>query len=512
MLAAALLLGGCTALRPEIPRLPSHATTQSASSPIGRAFAEQARLHAGQSGFQIMATGQEAFAARAGLARAAEHSLDLQYYSVGEDVTTDRLLYHLFAAAERGVRVRILLDDLAAPARHFARRAMAAHAGIEVRLFNPFHFNASVPLGRLGEFALDGDRLNRRMHNKLWVSDGAAAIIGSRNLGDEYFDANDFGNFHDVDLLVVGPIVSHLSRSFDSYWNSPAAVPAPALIDLPDGRGAAALQRNLKQDMSACRMAVDCRWLGDEAWLVALRSGSLPLVWADARFISDPPDQDKAEAVSGIQHDWVTDHPGGSRTEREMLIASPYFVPSAAGLRHLGEMRQRGVRIGVLTNSLASTDSTAAHAGYARHRAELLREGVELYEVRLEQGAPHDRPHIWGQTSPYSMHAKFLVLDRERLVVGSFNQDPRSRLHNTESWIAVDSPELATQLAALFDERTMADHAFRLELVAGDGGDRLNWLAEDGGLVIRFDDEPQASVWSRLWRKLLGVLIPEHLL
>lgn len=200
------------------------------------------------------------------------------------------------------------------------------------------------------------------------------------------------------------------------------------------------------------------------------------------------------------------------RTLSELLIVSPYFVPSEDGRRHLAEMRERGVRVAVLTNSLASTDSPAAHTGYARHRAALLGDGVELYDTRPEPGAPHRRSHRWGHASPASLHAKIIVQDRSRAIVGSFNQDPRSQLHNTEAWIAIDSPELAGDLAALFGEASSMNHAFKVGMNPPTGSGALEWLTEEGGKCVRYDVEPMTELWLRAWRDLLDALIPEHML
>ena len=533
LFALLTLLGGCAALRPSAPRMPSWAITDAEQTTLGRVFTAQAAQattqtatqtaqQPGLSGFQVVASGQTAFMARAALAQAAERTLDLQYYSVGDDLTTDLLLLHIVDAAERGVRVRILLDDIYAPTRLFAGRAMAAHPGIEVRLFNPFYFGGTLSLARLAEFIFDGARLNRRMHNKLWVTDNAAAIVGSRNLGDDYFDANESNNFSDVDLLAVGPIVADLSRAFDAYWNSAAAIPLAAVIDVPDttnntndadaATASAAVRLALRARVAACQDAQPCRWLSEGGLLAALRSGSVALSWASAQFIVDLPGQDKPHLVTGIEHGSIDDHPGGDRTQSELLITSPYFVPSEDGLRHLGEMHERGVRVAVLTNSLASTDSPAAHAGYARHRAALLRAGVALYETRPQPGSPHDRSHRWGHVSPASLHAKVIVRDRVRAIVGSLNQDPRSRLHNTEAWLVIDSAEIAADLAALFEEGSDPQHAFAVKLSAGVGSDALEWKTEEQGLPVRYDSEPMTELWHRLWRGVLGLLIPEHLL
>ncbi len=513
-LGFALLLttSGCATFRTDVPRVPSHAIVDGERTALGQGFAAQAAMHPGRSGFQVLANGHLAFVARGALADAAERTLDLQYYSVGEDLTTDLLLLRIVAAAERGVRVRILLDDIHPPTRVFARRALAAHHGIQVRLFNPFHFGDASDLVRLGEFIADVDRLNRRMHNKLWVADNAAAIAGSRNLGDEYFGANESVNFNDVDLLAVGPIVNDLSRAFDDFWNSSAAVAFEALNGTPGEAEAESVRQGLSARTASCEGVPSCHWRADGGLLDALRSGSVSLSWASTELIYDQPDQVKWDVSTGSERGSIYDHPGGARTQAELLIMSPYFIPTEEGRRHMGEMRSRGVRVAVLTNSLASTDAPAAHAGYARHRAELLREGVELYEVRPEDNTRHRFFHRWRNITASSLHGKIVVQDRARAIVGSSNQDPRSRLHNTEAWIVLDSAELAAELGELFDEASSPHHAYKVEQGGAARPQALRWTAEEDGKPVHHDVEPMTGFWLRLWRDVLGALIPEHLL
>ena len=510
--ACVVALSGCATMRSDVPRVASHAIADAADTTLGRVLAQAAAQYPGLSGFQVMADGHAAFVTRTALADAAERSLDLQYYSVGDDLTTDLLLLRIVAAAERGVRVRILLDDIHPPSRMFARRAIAANPSIQVRLFNPFLFGGASSLGRLGEFLFDSERLNRRMHNKLWVTDNAVAIVGSRNLADEYFSANASVNFYDLDLLAAGPIVKELSGSFDVYWNNRAAVPIEAFANLPDSAEAASVHEELRVIKAGCDQTPPCHWLDEGGLLTALRSGSVSLSWGKAQLISDLPDQQKSSVASGIEHGSIEDHPGGARTQAELLIMSPYFVPSQEGLRHLGEMRERGVRVAVLTNSLASTDSPAAHTGYARHRAALLRTGVELYEVRPESRLRHRFSHRWIHRSLSSLHAKLIVQDRSRAIVGSLNQDPRSRLHNTEAWIVLDNAELAADLAALFEEGIDLQHVFRVKANPVGGKDALQWQTEEDGRPMRYDTEPMTGFWTRLLQDVLGGLIPEHML
>jgi putative cardiolipin synthase len=375
-----------------------------------------------------------------------------------------------------------------------------------VRLFNPFFFGGTWSVSRLAEFMFDGERLNRRMHNKLWVTDNVAAMVGSRNLGDEYFGVHEGANFNDVDLLAVGPIVQELSRAFDTYWNSAAAVPLEGVVVTTDVDEAIRLREGLQARGEACNGAPPCQWIASSGLVGALRSGSVALSWAGAQAIYDHPDLDKSALVFGIEHEMRDDQPSGTRRPRELLIVTPYFIPEEVGRDHLAEMVQRGVRVAVLTNSLASTDSVAAHAGYARHRVGLLRSGVELFETRPEPSIAHRRVHRWGRASPSSLHAKIVVQDRNRAIVGSLNQDPRSRLHNTEAWVALESPELAADLAELFEEASDLHHSFKLEL----NGERITWKTEEDEGASRYEVEPSTSAWLRLWREVLGGLIAEH--
>lgn len=506
------IASGCASVRLDVPREPSFALGDTERSSLARKIAVDAARHPGKSGFRVMASGSIAFGARAALANAAEHTLDLQYYSVGDGPTTDLLLLRIVDAAERGVRVRILLDDIYAPTRRFARLATAAHPAIQVRLFNPFLSGSPLSVLRLGEFITDSDRLNRRMHNKLWVADNAAGVIGSRNLGDEYFDAQPTGNFSDVDLLTVGPIVRELSGAFDVYWNSASAVPFAAFADDIDPAEGALVRKMLRERAAGCAALPPCQGLAQSHLRGHSQTVETELIWGTAQLTYDQPDQEKRSAASGLEHGLIDDDPRGARTRSELLIVTPYFIPSADGLVHLNEMRSRGVRIAVLTNSLASTDSPAAHAGYARHRQALLRAGVELFEMRPQPGARHGVSHRWGPASPDSLHAKVIVQDRTRSIVGSLNQDPRSRLHNTEAWIAIDSVELATELAALFDEGVDEHHSFRAYLSSADSEASVKWRSEENGIAVVHGIEPMVSWWLRLWRDFLGKTLPEHML
>jgi putative cardiolipin synthase len=505
---------GCASFSPGQLPTPTFALSKSEvkSTRLGKLMDMHAELHPGQSGFELILNGESAFKTRAALADAAQQTLDLQYYSVGDDLTTDLLLTRIVLAAQRGVRVRILLDDAHGSARLFARRAFAADPRIQIRLFNPLRVGVSLDVLRWGEFLFDSDRLNRRMHNKLWLTDNAVAITGSRNLADEYFSASEASNFYDVDLLAVGPIVKELSEKFDAYWNNRVAVPFEALSSPPVGDEAQSLRMALEDRTKICDNMPACKWLDVRPALAFAQNGICTLTWARAQLQYDEPDKAKEETASGIQHGSVQDFPGGARTVTELLIISPYFIPGERGRHHLSEMRDRGVRVAVLTNSLASTDSVAAHAGYARHRFKLLMEGVELFETRPETRRHHRFKHRWEDGSASSLHAKVIVQDRARAIIGSLNQDPRSRLYNTEAWIFIESEQLAGELAALFDEGTEPMHAFKVDAHDNDGREGEVWTSEEDGSLQQYYDEPMSSPWQRFWRDVLGVVIPERLL
>ena len=515
MLSVLLVTGGCSALRTDRPATPSFALADGERTSLGRVFEAEAALRPGLSGFHLVVTGREAFATRVALADLSERTLDLQYYSAADDFSANLILQRIVDAAHRGVRVRVLLDDIHPASRRFAYRASAAHPALEVRMFNPFYWSDTWDPARVAELFFHGAQLNRRMHNKLWIADNAAAIVGSRNLGDVYFDALDAGNFSDVDLLAAGPIVRELSRSFDAYWNSAAAVPIENFAPRTPAAESERVRQSLLSRVACANDATWCQGLdrgftqgGADVW----RSKLGALVWAGAGLVYDPPEEEKSAVASGIEHGWIEDRTGGARTQTELLIVSPYLVLGDDGLNHLADMYRRGVRVAVLTNSLSSTDSLAAHAGYARQRAALLRSGVELFEVRLQAEPGHRQPHRWLQATSSSLHAKVVVQDRERAIVGSLNQDPRSRLHNTETWLTIDTPLLAAELAALFDEGTDSHHAFRVELKEVAGVETLHWRTEEQGNTVVYNVEPAVGAWHRFWRAVLGALIPEELL
>ena len=359
----------CTAPRLDVPRPFSEAWLRPEETALGREFGKQLAGHPGQSGFYLLSSGMDAFSMRAGLAQNAQRTLDLQYYIVSEDTTTQLLLYRGLSAAQRGVRVRLLVDDLYALGKDFDLATFAAHSNIEVRVFNPFMRRGALGVSQLLEFLGDSARLNRRMHNKLWIADNAAAIVGGRNLGDEYFDAHGEANFADLDVLAAGPVVRDISRSFDDYWNSEWAVPIEAFVaNPPDPTQLAEFEHALETRLERFRDTDYARVLRETRLGFQLRSGQLPLVPAPASVLYDKPAKISDQSEGGSPSPLFSSHvrPVIEAAQREVILISPYFIPNEQGIGVLNALARRGVRVRILTNSLASADYVPlAHAGYA---------------------------------------------------------------------------------------------------------------------------------------------------
>ncbi|MFZ2649044.1 MAG: phospholipase D family protein [Burkholderiaceae bacterium] len=507
-----MLVLACSTLRLDVARPASHAVDPTGDTFLGRAYASQYPACGGASGVRFLVSGVEAFVTRAALAEAAQRTLDLQYYVVAQDATATLLLYRALLAAQRGVRVRLLLDDITATGRDFDLATLAAHPNLQIRIFNPFLRRGPLGISRLLEFIGDSERLNRRMHNKLWIADNAVAVIGGRNLGDAYFAAQGEGDFADLDVLAAGPVVAQASNSFDEYWNSEWAVPIAAFVSEPPTRE--------QWDGVLAVFAGHAERFRDTEYAQALRSaelgrqlrqGSVPLIAAGALAVGDPPGKlDKSAPAEGGRIFAVL-RPLVEAAQHEVLLVTPYFIPSGRGIEVLCGLTRRGVSVSVLTNSLASTDVPAVHAGYARYRPRLLACGVNLHELRPSAASP--RRTRSGLSSGASLHAKAIAVDRRHVIVGSMNLDPRSRLSNTEIALSIDSAELGAQLGAMFQEATALDQAYRVELAEPGNADApLQWQSRENELLVQHTGEPGASWWRRIVSDLFDALAPEELL
>ncbi|MEM7023843.1 MAG: phospholipase D family protein [Pseudomonadota bacterium] len=495
-LVIGLLIVGCADLPKDTQRIPSTAVPNYLDTSVGQLFEEAASQHPGESGFAIIRWGREAFTDRIALTELAEKSLDLQYYIWEPDATGHILAQRLIRAADRGVRVRILVDDINLAGRDPFVAAMDAHPGIEIRIFNPFA-NRSV---RFFDVALDLDRVNHRMHNKTMNADNAVAIVGGRNVGDIYFQVATETNYRDLDVAAAGPIVREISNVFDYFWNGEWAVPITALVDRPYGN----------KDLEAFRAYLHDRIAGYdypyaldedvEALRERLTSERDQFVWARGQIVWDDPAAIEGHSEQGRIMKGLAEKVDSLR--EELLIESAYFVIKQPYVDKVRELTDRGVRVRVLTNSLASNDVIAAHAGHAKHREDLLANGMELYEWRADAGAIRKRLRSTAK-SRAALHAKALVFDRESVFIGSFNLDPRSASINTEAGLYVESPELAQQVIAYMDQAVRPENSYKVEL--DEDGD-LVWLTEVDGQQVQLHEEPGSSFTNDFLTGLIMIL------
>ena len=523
------------------------------ASALGRATAPLADAHPGQSGIFPLSDAREAFAARVLLARAAERTLDVQYYIWRADTTGTLLLEALHEAAERGVRVRLLLDDNGTAGMDGVLAALDTHPLVQVRLFNPFRVRRPKWLGYLTDFA----RANRRMHNKSFTADGQATIVGGRNVGDAYFGATDGVLFSDLDVLAVGPVVPQVAQDFDRYWDCASSFPAAQVLPPAEPAQLQALAARARSAEHDPRAAAYVAAVARLPFVRELVQGRLAMQWAPTRMVSDDPATGLGRARDrSLMVRQLADILGSPASHVDLV--SPYFVPGAAGAKAFEAMRQRGVQVRVLTNALEATDVTAVHAGYARRRRRLLRAGVELYELRRSAappGAPaHRRGLLWRRragtgsagldgdarapgrlrkggssgtggsggaggkssksgkgafgSSGSSLHAKTFAVDGRHVFIGSFNFDPRSVHLNTELGFVIDSPALAREVDAAFDG-PVPQQAYTVQL---DDRGALRWTEQVDGQPVHHHTEPGTRWWQRAGVVLLSWLPIEWLL
>jgi cardiolipin synthase C len=510
------VLNGCASLPPGsgFPKATSAALAQPEQTRFGRRFADAAREHDGNSGFRMLAAGVDGFLTRVQMVNAAERTIDLQYFIFRADETGQLLTDAVLRAADRGVRVRVLIDDGGTIAGDEQLVALDAHARIEVRIFNPFAYRGHSMLFRALELMFSGSRLDYRMHNKLMVVDNSIALIGGRNIGDQYFQVDPKLQVADDDVFAAGPIVKQLSVTFDEFWNCDIAIPVRALAKAKSSYAALTEYRKMlnehRQQVKADGSDYASRVASGEP-LAGMISGRLPLAWAHAQLVYDSPEKKRVEKggmVGRLMHRPVANTLAA--VQSELLMVTPYFIPGDEGMRLFKDLRQRNVRVRVLTNSLESATVLAAHSGYMHYRLPLLAEGVELYEVRSLLGNATGSGETAQMTryGKYSIHAKLFVFDRQRLFIGSMNFDQRSMHLNTEIGLIIDSPELAQQTAARFESMTSRPNSYELTLRPRDEGrsPRLGWRTEEDGKAVEYDTEPARSDVQRFNVNILSLL------
>lgn len=456
--------------------------------------------------FRLLEHSMDALGMRTWLADHARHTLDIQYYILHDGLTTRMLIQSLLEAADRGVRVRLLLDDMTLYGQDARMAALACHENVDVRLFNPLESGRRMALTRVAFFLSRVQRLHRRMHNKLWLADGQTAITGGRNLGDEYYGAASEMNFSDLDLLVEGPMVADMQASFEAYWNSPFVQPMARFRPFVPNQDEQRLWRvRVTQRMKTAMREREDYVSSLRQWH---RSGTGPrlrqeMIAARASLLVDAPEKIGTPEPPSVEELVFSPLIARARAaQKELLLVSAYFVPGDLGMTLLSELAQRGVRVRVLTNSLAATDLPLVHGGYTRYREALLRAGVELYEMRAQPLQDGRRRAQWR--GRVSLHSKALIFDRQSAFVGSFNMDPRSAFWNTEIGVLLDSPELAEQLATLAEQAMTPATSYQLRL---DARGKLRWqyLTRKG---LREHRVEFGSLWRRLQAFVSARLAP----
>ena len=514
-----LLVTGCATLPgANYPKRASTALAHPETTRLGRQLDARAREHPGLSGFRLLVQGVDGFLIRAEMANAAEKTLDLQYFIIQNDNTGKLLMDAVLRAADRGVRVRMLIDDSDDTQRDKQITELSAHKNIEIRIFNPFYSRGVFDVLRYPEFLFTGMRLNYRMHNKLYIADNAIALLGGRNVGDEYFQASSEREFGDTDIVTVGPLVRRESKSFDDYWNSELAIPIEGLgIKKPDPKQLDLYRAELAEHRGKMQGSDYLRRLATNEPLAGIASAGAQLIWTKGELVYDSPEKIKVEA--GEQSGPLLRRKLGAairEVKQDLVVVSPYLVPGDGGVKLLRDLRARGVRVRILTNSLASTDMPIVHAGYQHWRIPMLETGVELYEVRPVLGKPDGGGGSLKSPSSgqYALHAKVFILDRRRVFIGSMNFDRRSMHLNTEIGLLIDSPEIARQALARFDAIAQPANSYIPMLTAQNtlGKPRLVWRTEQDGKVVDESIEPMGDLLRGVRTELLALLPIDDLL
>jgi putative cardiolipin synthase len=513
-----VVLGGCVSYPPgrDFPKSQSEAARLAPDRFLVAPFADAQRSHTSESGFRIIPVGVDGLLLRLELIERARHSLDLQYYIFHYDESGVLVADALVRAARRGVRVRILVDDGETVAGDEQLLRLAEQMNIALRVFNPWRYRGHNRLLRGTEFLFSHSRLDYRMHNKLFVVDGVIAVLGGRNIGDQYFQVDPESQFADDDVFAIGAAVDGLARTFDRYWSSELAVPAQALArrrraaesQLPGARRAVP-----EKAESADANFTDKLRAGEP--LAGILSGGTPLVWARAEVACDSPDKKRvAEGVriGSLMYEPVANAIG--QTRNELTLVTPYLVPTAGELKLLEDRLIQHRRVRILTNSLESAPDLAAQAGYTHYREPLLRHGAQLFEVRshLESVRGSGQSTKISRYGNYALHAKLMVFDRSSVYVGSMNFDQRSIRLNTEVGLIIQSPELAEQTARRFEAMTQPQSSYlvTLQQTEPQAKPRLTWSTVEAGHPVNHSVEPARSAWQRFKVRLLSLLPLDH--
>jgi putative cardiolipin synthase len=495
-----LLLSACASLPDNTSRQQSHALEDTSATTLAKGIAKR-RDDQGISpeltGMRLLDNGLDGFVARAALAQLAEKTLDVQYYLYHSDLSGRLLTHEILKAAERGVRVRMLLDDMDLAKRDQSIATLNGHPNIEMRVFNPFIGGQS----RASQFGTRFGSVTRRMHNKSFTADNQLSIIGGRNVGDEYFDANPNLAFGDLDVALTLPAAAAVSKQFDQYWNSELAYPVEVLVEhQPTSEELAATEKKILSFYDESQRSAYAQRLSNSGIVSRAKKGESHYLWGRAEVLYDAPEKISSDREKTEYH--LAPKLGAylNKVEKELIVITPYFVPGDDGVKFFAELEQRGVQVRILTNSLSSNDVAIVHSGYVKYRKKLLEAGVELYEIDktafYREGFERKKSaktREGSEGSKASLHAKYFILDRKAAFIGSLNLDPRSVVENTEIGVIVKQGEVASKLAEQFDDN-IRRIAFKIALEDGD----VLWLREtESGEITRFDKEPHTSWWDR---------------
>lgn len=513
-----LALAGCSVGLKPYARVPSTALETPGDTALGKAAADAAAAQPGKSGFRLLSSGSAAFGARLALIDAAERTLDLEDRGAPIDDVGSLFCERLLRAADRGVRVRLLLDDLPVGPRGESLASLATHANIQIRLFNPIPRRTNA-LSRFWNNIPDDPRSNRRLHGRAVVADNAAATVGGRFGSWQRPDGDAGAAVEALELLAAGPVVQQLSAHFDEFWESDLSVPVGAVYDPPPSAGDLVDLRSWLRKRRIPLPWLD--WLAGQGDLPRrLRDGSLGLTWASARLLADRPGfarqgDEKAYGIASLA-------PLLAEARSELLTVSPYFVPGRDGLDALFRLKARGVAVRVLTFSLSATDVPPVQSIYAGYRAPLLLKKVELHELRRPEKRPsaalagnQPLPGLEAlEPSLTSSHSRALVFDRNALFVGTIALDPRLAAYASELGVLVESPELAQQVAALVERALTLEQSFRVGLEKDPKDskkDVLVWNGREGGKEYRYETEPDTNLLERVYDGLLPLFAPDGL-
>ncbi len=509
-------LAACSSLPTDYEKKFSYAVTDTGQTTLGKKAAEILGEKTNQSVVYIVNEGTDAFFARMLLLAQAERSIDVQYFIWHADLIGKLLFNEMILAADRGVRVRILLDDINVNAGVEAMLyAMDQHKNIELHLFNPFSSRGF----RAADFATDTFRINRRMHNKSFTVDNQVTIVGGRNIGNEYFSADEESNFKDVDVMSIGPVVGDVAKQFDIYWNSKVVYPVKVF---DHNQATIADFKKLKKELADFGQAQR-----DSKYALDVQDSEMYQLWknaekdsektfrGDVRVVYDDPEKGLGKSEKEVVYLKTLVVPHIDKIEKTFELVSPYFVPGDRGVEYLTGLVKKGIKVRVLTNSLSSTDGLMAQSGYARHRVNLLKGGVELYELKADSKTKASRSLRRSAKAKSGLHSKTYIFDRDEVFIGSFNFDPRSANINAEVGIIYKIPAMARLIAGTVFDDVINDFAYRVELDIKHDKDEYGmdevtetivWVETKDGKEYRYTTQPGTSGWRRFNENVFSIL------